>query len=406
MPITVQTSVSSSATKWETERKVFQNPRGFKYRYALLYKNGTGFDLIVRKSVDGITWEDNDTLVLKDFVSDIFDGASLWVWEDNVNSQLVVYVVYSDQSGNIWFKKCTIADTSSAMAFGSEISVYSASSSNKAFNPVILKDASGYIWVIFEYASIGKKVTYYETHCKISGNEGSSWSAEQTIHGYEQDSVDEFATAYPFRSGATRQVFCVVVHMSIIGVVRRTGFDLTWDGTTFQVWSQKAITVIDQAIEHLTSLVIDANNKAIVIFPSGVGQYLRCYSTTISTSWTQEQDVSYYGLYGAFSNFALSVDLSVSPNRLHVFYKIHHSTANRWAYIRYKTSSSTTISWSTETAVGDDTAALYYFSSCQMDCQGRMQLIYTVSNTVRFYEYAPSPPSVAQPIGDGLTWIT
>jgi len=421
MPVTVQTGADSYATARETQRKVFQNPRGLKYRYALLYKDGTGFDLIVRKSVDGITWVDNDTLVMKDFGSNIYDGASLWFWEDAANNQLCIYVVYSSNAGYIWFRKCTIADDSSAMVFGSEVAVFvpytAAGKDYSAYSPTVCKDRLGYIWCIFQ-RKYSNKVIESDIYCKISGNEGVTWQSEGDellIHAHVWDDSNQFATAYPFKSDATRQVYCIYKYINSTGLwTIIEGVQLQWNGTTLTkdgIAPMNPLTDWGIILDQLISMVIDSNNKIIVIFTRTTGQYLKCYSKTIGSAWTQEQDVGYYGSYG-FGTFALSIDLTSSPNKLVAFYQINRpAPVQKDNALRYKTSPSTTIAWSTETEILDNTLKITYFSSTQWNSNGsgvKIQVIYTVytSENVRFYEYSTAAPAlVPHAVGDGLVWV-
>lgn len=151
MPVTIVDQEDKNATKFQNQRKTFRNPRSDseKYYYALFYyKSGTTYELRLYRSADGITWTDYQTI--KDFGSDIYHSASVW-WHDD-GSKLILYFAYTDENGNMYFRRGVIPDDATPDGFvtlGTEQANWTYDAYNGWYVPDICRDRLGYIWAIF-----------------------------------------------------------------------------------------------------------------------------------------------------------------------------------------------------------------------------------------------------------------
>lgn len=158
-PVTVCDGGFAGATRYNTQRKVFKNPRGLGYYYALIQTSWLGLNkLKVFRSSDGSSWEvDEEQLNWQ-----IGIGTASWWWEeDPTNSQLIVYIVYDDGDGVLYFRRATIADNSSDMVLGAQRQVIAGIERTK---PVVVRAKDGYLWIIYD-----RKIVTAATHLYVDG---------------------------------------------------------------------------------------------------------------------------------------------------------------------------------------------------------------------------------------------
>jgi len=213
------------------QRKIFKNPRGLGRFYAVYYKPNS---IYIARSMKGYVWT---TQEVKNFGSDIYDGADVTFYEDNNNSQLVVLFTYTDTNGNCWFRRAVIPDNSETLSFDSEIQIFSADSDNKAFKSKIVVSDSGYFVVVYERKYLDGSDVKYDIRCKLSTTTypvSPTFSSEQTI--YTADYVDRHVY-FTVTTVGWKGYEAVIVYkfknqsdFTALGVK-----EIDWDGTTFSV---------------------------------------------------------------------------------------------------------------------------------------------------------------------------
>lgn len=111
MPVTVASTRLSNSTMVETQRKVFKNPRGQGYYYAVVnFKNTMDpprYSIALYSSSDGEIWTWNANLVGATVVQK--GSFDVTIYEDDANSRLILYLTYEMQN-DIFAKAFTIVD--------------------------------------------------------------------------------------------------------------------------------------------------------------------------------------------------------------------------------------------------------------------------------------------------------
>lgn len=159
-PVTIATGYNIDATKIEQQRKVFHNPRGLGYYYALIETaDGTW---TFYKSSNGSSWESTGVSI-----SGIVNP-SLWIYEDSGGSRLLIYiasVVSADSNVDVWCYKIDDAATNPASLWSA--ADVGTKTEDGTHNPVICLAGNGYLWVawIDEYTSGGKQRYNVRVRC-------------------------------------------------------------------------------------------------------------------------------------------------------------------------------------------------------------------------------------------------
>jgi len=157
MPETIVSQDADYSTRFSMQRKVFRNPRGLKWYYALFYYlvTGTTFEIRIYRSPDGKDWTNYQ--VVKSFVSDIFDSVSLW-WHDN-GTELLLFIVYADSNGNMFYKRGRIPDSQSEIILEDETQFIWATAGDYATRPKIARAKDGFLWLT--YNRYGEGESFY-----------------------------------------------------------------------------------------------------------------------------------------------------------------------------------------------------------------------------------------------------
>jgi len=141
LPVTILDQESLTSTQHETQRKVFRLSNGF-YIVLLYNKTGTTYRLELWTSLDGISWNYDQTV--KDWGSDIHQSADMVITDD----EAVLFIVYCDTSGNMFLRRGTISGTT--ITLNTEQQIKTTDGMNKWFRPCITIDRLGYLWIGFQ----------------------------------------------------------------------------------------------------------------------------------------------------------------------------------------------------------------------------------------------------------------
>lgn len=158
-PVTVIDQNSAQATRFEGQRKVFKNPRGLGYFYALTYYDdgdgGTNNDFRIYKSVDGETWL-YDSVVSN---SEGLESASLkFLDNDTLTLVYVVYNTLTSSYSRIWYKRGYIPDDVHSISWDSQVLILEGTVNQLGAptdyiydRPVMTLDSDGYLYVAYRY---------------------------------------------------------------------------------------------------------------------------------------------------------------------------------------------------------------------------------------------------------------
>ena len=163
MPSTIVVGNDDDATRYPQQSKVFRNPRGLKYYYAVI-TTSTGIHLY--KSQNGTTWTHVTTFSTE---HEFIGSVELY----DTGSELIVYLTYGQSTTYIWYdpiyyRRLVIADDASDPVVGAE---QVAVASDVQGNPVIRIDRNGYVHIAFirnRDVSI-KGVTYMKSETWLVG---------------------------------------------------------------------------------------------------------------------------------------------------------------------------------------------------------------------------------------------
>ena len=251
MPVTVESDVKIWATRFEHQRKIFKNPRGLGYYYALFYKNTTGYDLVLYKSSDGITWAQTPSgTPIKDFGSDIYESASLYYVEDPTNERLIILFVYTDASGNLFYRRGTVADNASDIVLASEIQLLTQDADNKAYRPAVTFQ-NNRVWIAYRRKAALPLTDllvdgFSETQTGWSRTGSSPWldAIDHPLKYIETDVTNDDIGDFSFAdTGLTHSVD--ECYLNIYCIQEAGGNDLLepsiWDGTSWHVLAQNPV---------------------------------------------------------------------------------------------------------------------------------------------------------------------
>ena len=149
--VTIDEGEVSTATGYEQQRKVFRNPRGLGYYYAI-FENMTSERWGFYVSSDGITWNRTNW-----YSSAWVDSLDLVIYEDDADNRTIIAMA-SDIANGIWVYYMAINDT-----LTDPINLLSNSlvgtTDDDVHYPNIERDDDGYLWVSWtdEYTSKGKQ---------------------------------------------------------------------------------------------------------------------------------------------------------------------------------------------------------------------------------------------------------
>ena len=408
-PSTIVSADRYEATRFPQQTRVFRNPRGLQYRYAIittteginLYKSGDG----------GQTWTKVATILsLTDTWAAYGFVASFDLYDDG--SQLIVYVAMGfnqiplSPEYEVFFRRLRIPDAQSDPIIGA---LQTLPMAGIFAAPDIKRDRNGYIHVAYMMRRVetikGTGYIYAEPYLvgTTTANPGDapSWCTPIAIY------------VHPDIAHSSQYCRCVLlvfggvgniggfIHLSrngagVIGLYGRN--IVSFNGTTYTLGTNTFIeqlpptsqtNIYSYETHEGFKAVVDTADYAHVIYRSvTVNQRLRHRKGNSAS--TVEAWQSFTVVDGSNNevhpwSLVLTVDKSVTPNDLYAFYGFRIVETNR---IRYRDTPVDTISWSSETTVADDTTRIYAFSAGYRDYVGELHLVYTLyvsPYTVRYY---------------------
>ena len=415
MPSTIVVGNDDDATRYPQQSKVFRNPRGLNYYYAVI-TTSTGIHLY--KSSDGTTW----TYVVTFNADSEFIG-SLELYDDG--SRLIVYLAYGQSTNYIWidpiyYRRLVIEDDASDPVVGAQ---QTAVASDIQGHPVIRRDRNGYVHIAFcrnrDYTVKG--TTYNKSETWLVGTtttnpgDSPSWCTPVRVE------------AHPDIDGHTRHAKCSLTVFGgtgdIGGVVyaideivdttnygRLKGCDIvSFNGTSFSLGTPTIIDTIPRVgymnasqfdLYEGFKVIADSSNYAHTLYRTEVtNERLRHRKATASNtveSWEAYNVVDDSNTVVFTMGLVLAIDKSVTPNDLYAFYifRFYENTKVRW-----RKTPVDTISWSDETTISDDTNRIVDIGAWYREAKSALHIIYSYYNspyTTRYIEFTLVAPVIIE----------
>jgi hypothetical protein len=184
-PSTVYDSGIAYPTRNTWQNRVFKNPRGQEYYWALVQTGTTSSAWYY--SSDGSTWYAEGETVSTYTTT---GGSSTWIIEDASNSRLLVYCVSIFTSAGVDYigVECdAIADSTAAMTELWKDNSVATETDDGLDNPSICIDDDDYLWIswVDEYTSSGKQRfdTYVAVSSTTKPTSAPSWSSAKIYDG-------------------------------------------------------------------------------------------------------------------------------------------------------------------------------------------------------------------------------
>lgn len=346
--------------------------------------DGVVYHLELFRSSEGYSWDFVSTTPVKNIVT--WGSASLTIYNDITNNQLVIFMVYSDTT-DTFYRRANLTDTSSDPTFGTEQTALEGGVSLKYIRPVIELANDGYLWLVYS-KSVKSAGKWYQDVCLVASTATypvtPTWSTEQTVYdsGTTLEATDwQYATVVPL--SATQDV--LVIYSAGGATTSLYAIEYSWNGSTFSTGTSGSFTVAYSDRAHI-SAVVDSSNKVHILYGSSTN--VNHVPWTVGTGFGSSGSV--YAT--APASLALSIDITASTDKLYAFYIRQSNIVN------YKTSLVDSINWSSEQSITDGLSeSLDYLSSSYKDwyANSKLQVIYTTQTTfvVRFVEVGNVAPT-------------
>ena len=419
MPYTIVDSNTTYCTRHPQQTRIFRNPRGLQYRYAVVTTD-TGIKLY--KSETGETWTYvADLLSLTDWDEAHRCVASVELYDDG--TQLIVYVAlgHAIVTVELWvqplfYRRLRIADDQSNPIIGALQTVPLLMDQNDCA-PVIKRDRNGYVHIAFgrkRFITIkGLGYRYAEPYIvgttTTNPDDAPSWCTEQQIDA----NPDITYNAYYSKSslvvfGGTGDIGGVVyvirndettIYLKGCDIVSYSPYVLGTPVVIDVLPSETYINTTNYPTHEGFKMVVDDNDYAHIIYRSDTANE-RLRHRKANASNTVESWQAYTIVDGSNNEvwahaLVLTLNKSVTPNDLYAFYVFRSVETN---YIRYRSTPIDTISWSSEVIVSDDTTQIIDFNVAYRDYVNALHLLYKyygTPHTARYYELlivVPIPP--------------
>jgi len=378
LPVTITTAFWPKATAIEQQRKVFRNPRGQKYYYALIASGEISIDdhyqYQLWKSPDGSSWT----------LDRNFEKArtgSLTLWEDSTNNRLIIWIVLQEW-GVITVYCLEIPDTTDS---STELwwDFVAGATDKDVHYPAICLAENGYLWLSWtdEYKSAGAERCDVLVACSTTTYPTSlpTWTAPVIAwdgSGYKSNAYLAKSEMVPITDGVG--IACLYYDGADFNLSGKRG---SYSGTGNPSFGTE-VSLYYAETSMLSSLVV-SNGIAFCIVLEAVTPAIVCRKWDIIN-----ENATAFGtpFSGTAESLALSIDKTAEPDLLYAFY-IKSGVAGQ---VFYKTSPVNVESWSAENTIDDNTETLDYLSASSQDWNqdGKVQIIYTrqTSNDVRFVE--------------------
>lgn len=411
-PATVATGFDGAATRVEQQKKVWKNPRGLGYYYALFEIQpvpGGWVNYFFYKSSDGLAWVSTGVRLIDAAPGVSFVvSPSLCIWEDVANARLVFYVASEEAGNDLRVEAFSIADGASNPAALWNRSV---SAGDWDQFPSICLDSSGYIWVTWnhEWTNKGKQrnklvATRSDATYPIVG---PGWETIVDVYG-ETGSVD-YPDGIRCNSGPYLKTEVVPLTATAnVGVVfsyyhyTGNGPEIRLKACTLNYTAQidkGAMVPLDDTIHadliHSSVAETGVNSDVFIGYKDSGGEF-DCLKWDVSA----DSSAAYGTIFAStVDSLAISIDKNAAPDKLYCFYV---KTADNTDF-HYNITEVDAFSLEGETEVDDGSAeALDYLSASYQDwdLDGDVQVIYTrqTNFTVRFWAVGlpPAPPPIEE----------
>jgi hypothetical protein len=401
---TIDTTTVASATQIETQRAVWRNPRGMQYFYSILQR-GTSGGLALYKSADGVTWS---------FVSQLNAGTTLSAsaspYDDGANAQLVVYVAYGQsqttfQNGAISYRRLVIPDGVSTPAIGAEQAVTGKTGDHVS----IARDRNGFVhisrWQAGGCADHGRGISLFGS-TTANPLDAPAWSASQdVIFDCSVSSWGDGTSEVAVFGGSSGNILGVVASRKMASDTQLWGINVAGftpgAGTPYALGTAAAVEGGNTAsnVYRPFNIVVDGANVAHVLYD--LERNTSCSAPSICHALEYRkaaaaQTVQSWGSAVVLDSvtpttLALSIDKSVSPNKLYAFW--HDGTDT---FVRRSTSPVDVATWNVVNTFGDGgTVSISRMQASRELVACRIPLLYTRQTgsplLVRFANFAACP---------------
>ena len=422
MPSTIVVGGVATATCCVQQSRVFRNPRGLKYYYAVTTTT-TGIHL--HKSQNGTTW----TFVVSFRTVDESVYApnligSFELYDDG--SRLIVYLTYGQGSwvitpiDSIYYRRLVVEDDASDPIVGAE-QVAVASDINCC--PVIRIDRNGYVIISFlrERSVTIKGTDYLKEETWLVGTtttypgDSPSWCTPVRVEAHPDiESTTRWARCSLTVFGGTGDIGGVVYAIDeLVDAViygRLKGCDIvSFNGTSFSLGTPTIIDTIPLQ-SYIDGVWLDlyegfkvepdSDNYAHVIYRTTVTnerlRHRKANASNTVESWQAYTIVDNSDNEVFCMGLVLAIDKSVTPNDLYAFYifRTYENTRVRW-----RKTPVDTISWSDETTISDDTNRIVDIGAWYREAESALHIIYRYYDTpytTRYHELSIVAPVVIE----------
>ena len=420
-------------TAFETQRKIFRNPRGVRHLYALVVVSnsnspspeGLAGGLWLFRSMDGGTsWSAHQRLA-EDTQNPPRVSGSMWSYDDG--TQLVVYVAYAKDPGggsstpiSIYYRRILIAD-SGTLTVGAEQftgrTTDTGGGKPNAARPVVVRDRNGNVHVGFWSSTTDLSIF---GSLESDPGDAPTWSGAMDILVYSNSGTQNLPLLLPFNSGA----LLGYVGIGRVGSGSGTNAenqlaarDVTGFNTSTGVYglgTQRNLGGITRGPTGLGYLplsgVVDSTNVAHILY---VKDCAACTSTAAGASTgIYSRKASGAGSVDAWdaaiqvsstiaATASLSVDTAPNPDRLFAFFGTSAGA------VSFMSSAANSIAWGATGCA--DTGGTTVGSRCELwnespngvdwfasSHSAPLQLLWTVNTALRpvKHYYVNTPPNV------------
>lgn len=380
-PSTIATANVGTATRIETQRAIWKNPRGLGYYYAIIQDGANG--LLLYKSSGGSTWSLVSTLS-----TDTTMSASAHVYDDG--TRLIVYVTYSDGgawSSNrpVYYRRLLIQDSASDPIIGAE-----QNTGKGGVHAAIARDRNGFIHIVMWGDGTNRdRISVFGTTTTNPGDV-PSWSNTQSAisHG-GSSAVDDSAQIVVFDSG---NLLGIIANRRSATPNNIDGIDVTsFNGATYTMGTDTLIDTGSTSPSYRPfNAVVDSNGIVhLAVHNARTGsvglRYFKASASNTVQSWNTVETVD----STAPESVAMSIDKTTTPNKLYLFYAKGSTSLIYWRSRAVNASM-----WSAEGNFDDGQgAALDWIQVTTVVTDGVIPVMYTKQTspyTVRFNGFTPA----------------
>ncbi|MFH2204600.1 MAG: fibronectin type III domain-containing protein, partial [Elusimicrobiota bacterium] len=369
-PLRSQSVVSSagtgSATQAEGQVKVFKNPRGQGYYYAVV-QNGSASNTGVRilSSPNGTVWTDQ---------GQVYSGTayypSVFFAEDGANSRLNVYIGQIEITDrNYRYVRVQIPDATHVPTIFASSSFDIGNRREPGDTAVIVKDRNGNLVTLYGADEDDLRPTFRRTTANPE-TAAPTWSGDIQIENSADWNDPSFRPSIQPFGGTGNLAGAVYQFGTGSGAMVIRGVNLT------AAYAAANLTTIETGMPYTSlSSALDADDRMHILYENSATSLVSRRATNIrdASAWSAASSVSNGS---TIVTAVLTVDKSVTPSKLHAFYV----TSADDKVIRHRSSPVNTIAWNQEEALSTESEGIDYLSAAKADQSGYLSLIYTAQS--------------------------